>query len=81
MTDDTQANTDSEKPASSSGNGWKIVTLRMPPEMHNEAKRLAGTLQAMRGENMSLNSLINEAIEQYLKRHRNPKMLKDFEGL
>lgn len=61
--------------------GWKLVTLRIPPTMHHEITVLAGQLQFSRGKNVSVNALINEAVEQFIKRHKNPKMLKDFEGL
>lgn len=60
---------------------FKLVTLRIPPEMHQDVTVLAGKLQAERSKQVSVNSLINEAIEQYLKRHKNPKMIRDFEGL
>lgn len=77
-TDNSHDDATGNEEAATSKPGWKIVTLRIPPDMHDEAKRLAGTLQSMRGVNMSINSLINEALAQYLKRHRNPKMIRDF---
>lgn len=82
-TTDTQEHQDdnnSEGPVSSART-FKLVTLRIPPDIHQEVTTLAGKLQAHRGKQVSVNSLINEAIEQYIRRHKNPKMLKDFEGL
>lgn len=77
-TENSRDDAEGREETATSKPGWKIVTLRIPPDMHDEAKRLAGTLQSLRGVNMSLNSLINEALLQYLKRHRNPKMIRDF---
>lgn len=81
MTTENSPETPQEASASTSTRTFKLVTLRIPPDIHQQVTVLAGKLQAERSKQVSVNSLINEAIEQYLRRHKNPKMLKDFEGL
>lgn len=81
MTTENTPETSQEASAATSSRTFKLVTLRIPPEMHQDVTVLAGKLQAERSKQVSVNSLINEAIEQYLKRHKNPKMIRDFEGL
>lgn len=80
-TDNPQDDTSEGSAATTSRTGWKLVTLRIPPEMHHEVTMLAGKLQFTRGKNVSVNALINEAIEQFIKRHKNPKMLRDFSDI
>lgn len=70
-----------ESPPASTSRTFKIMTLRIPPEMHQELTLAAAKMQLFRGKQVSVNSLITLFIEQGIKRTKNPKMLKDFEGL
>lgn len=48
--------------------GIKYVTLRMPPDLHAEVTKMAGSLQHIRGQQVSINTLILELIGQGLDR-------------